>query len=69
MKVGGREEGRGPYPTGAPSPAGYCLCFWTVYLGSIVTFKAFYEYCGVFGVICVRVCGGGSCGGRYWGGK
>ena len=40
-----------------------------LYLGSIVKFNAFYEYCRVFQVICVRVRGGDSCCWRYQGGK
>ena len=40
-----------------------------LYLGSIVKFNAFYEYCSVFQVICVRVRGGDRCDWRYQGGK
>ena len=64
-EIGG--GGRSP-PRGLRQPAhlsGYFLRFWTVYLGSIVKFNAFYEYCGEFQVISVRVRGGDSCGWRY----
>ena len=63
---GGR-TGRTP-PRGLRQPAHssrYFHRFWTVYLGSIVKFNAFYEYCGEFEVISVRVRGGVSCGWRY----
>ena len=66
---GGSEIGGGAVSTTGPLPAGYCLRFWTVYLGSIVKFNAFYEYCSVFQVICVRVRSGDRCGWRYQSGK
>ena len=64
---GGSEIGGGAVPH-LRQPAhlsGYFLRFWSVYLGSIVKFNAFYEYCGEFQVISVRVRGGDSCDWRY----
>ena len=65
----GSEIGGGAVSTTGPPPAGYCLRSWTFYLGSIVKFNAFYEYCSVFQVICVHVKGGDRCDWRYQHGK
>ena len=58
MKVG-VIGGGGAVPYPGPPPAapisGYFLFFWTVYLGSIVKFYAFYEYCGVISILPMSV--------------
>ena len=67
---GGSGAKAGPPPP--PAAARYPLIFrdifiyaWTIYLGSIVKFKAFYEYCGLLRRSTMRVGGGESCGWRY----
>ena len=55
---GGSEiGGGGPYPTTGPPPAGSYIRILSSFLVSIVKINAFYEYCIVFQVICLRVRG------------
>ena len=54
-----------PPPASPPIFKDIFIYAWTIYLGSIVKFNAFYEYCGLFCMSAMRVGSEDSCGWRY----
>ena len=63
---GRRRRFRRPRPPASPPIFKDIFIYaWTIYLGSIVKFNAFYEYCGLFCMSAMRVGSEDSCGWRY----